>query len=438
VKLGSRQASARAGRTRARISLAAATALLIVTLPGAAAAGFDRTAASVDSTTDTVALRTTAGPAIGWLGATSARPAVTGGDPVLDIDEILSGYSRPVHLANAGGNDPRIFIVEQTGRIKVASDASGTWEKLGTFLDLSSSIRVSGEEGLLGLAFHPDYAVNGRFYVNFTRASDGANVIAEFRRRTANRADPESRRTLLTIPTVYTNHNGGMLAFGPDGMLYIATGDGGSSSDPENRGQRLDTLLGKLLRIHPFDPDGSGPKRYRIPADNPYVGIAGRDEIWSRGLRNPWKFSFDRATGDLWLGDVGQGSYEEVNHRTTGRKDNFGWRLLEGRHLYPEGTLCQTNCKVLPVIEYPHGADNCSVTGGYVYRGTAEPALQGRYVFGDYCSGRLWDVPESFSGTNLPTPVMTGQLISSFGEDAEGNLYVLGLGTGKVFRIDTQ
>ncbi len=233
-------------------------------------------------------------------------------------------------------------------------------------------------------------------------------MIAEYHRATKSTADPSSERRLLTIWDPYDNHNGGWIAFRPaEPYLYAVDGDGGSGGDPQGHAQNLQSLLGKVIRIDPKDPDGSGPKTYGIPSTNPFVGKPGRDEIYAYGLRNPWRDSFDSLTGDLWIGDVGQDTYEEVDHVASGSGLNFGWNKVEGRHLYPSGDLCTTNCHHLPVIEYPHsvsGPANCAVTGGYVSRRQGAP-LYGQYVFGDFCSGRIWNVPTSFNGTTLPDTV---------------------------------
>ena len=344
---------------------------------------------------------------------------------------VASGYSMPVFLTHAG--DSRLFVVEQGGRIKIVGG--------GTFLDLSTKVACCGERGLLGLAFHPSYASNGLFYVDYTRKSDGATVIAEYRRSNsnANAADPTSARVVLTIGQPYANHNGGWIAFRKGGPnLFISLGDGGSGGDPGNRAQNLDSLLGKILRINPLDPDGAGSRRYSIPGSNPFVGRSGRDEIWSYGLRNPWRCSFDRGTGKLWCADVGQNKYEEIDRSKTGKRVNYGWRRLEGRHNYPSGSLCTSNCKTLPIAEYAHssfGGGNCSVTGGYVSRRSGA-AMYGKYVFGDYCSGRVWIIPAGFSaGSALPpTAADTSYNISSFGEDNAGRLYLIDLG-GAVYRL---
>jgi glucose/arabinose dehydrogenase len=350
---------------------------------------------------------------------------------------IGGGLSKPVYVTNAGDGSGRLFIVEQTGRIRIFKSNA----LLSTpYLNLSASISTGFEQGLLGLAFHPDYDTNGKFYVNLTQ-KDGTTAINEYRANppSANTVDWHTGRRIMTIAQPYSNHNGGHLAFGPDGFLYIGTGDGGSGGDPGNRAQSLTQVLGKMLRI---DINGTqGTWQYRAPADNPYVGIAGYDEIWARGLRNPWGWSFDRANGDLYIADVGQGRYEEVNISLgpkAGRGLNYGWRVMEGRHCYNPPTNCNTSGKVLPVEEYAHsvsGDDNCSVTGGYVYRGTFYPALVGGYFFGDYCSGRLWSMPAR--SVHPVTPVqhkMTTLSISGFGEDEAGNVFVV-FHEGLVYRI---
>ena len=353
---------------------------------------------------------------------------------------VASGFTRPVFVTNAG--DSRLFVVEQTGVIEIIhDDASVT-----TFLDIRNLVLDSGEQGLLGLAFHPNYASNGLFYVYYTPSGGGAEVLAEFRRSTGDpdQADPNSERILLDLPDPYTNHNGGWLGFKGQ-YLYISTGDGGNGGDPRNRAQSLRQWWGKILRINPLDPDGAGPRRYSIPANNPYVGRSGRDEIWSYGLRNPWRCSFDNKTGRLWCGDVGQNAYEEIDRARTGRGINFGWHKLEGRHYYAwpghtQGALCTSNCKHLPILEYPHvyigNGGRCAVTGGYVSRRPGA-ALYGKYVFGDYCSGEIWVITAGFSAsTPLPAPtVNTNYNISSFGQGADGRLYLVDL-NGTVYRVD--
>src|SRR4051812_30008239 len=300
----------------------------------------------------------------------AASAAITPHGSIGSTALLMSGLDSPVFVTNAG--DDRLFIVERPGRIVIAKQISGTWQITGTFLSIKGIVKSDGDEqGLLGLAFSPNYASNGLFYVYFVN-NDGNEEIAEYHRQTAATADRNSRRSLLVIKDPFENHNGGWMAFRPgEPYLYIAEGDGGSGRDPGNRAQNIHLLLGKILRIKPADPDGAGPKHYGIPQDNPFAGKDGRNEIYALGLRNPWRDSFDSLTGDLWIGDVGQDRYEEIDHVVSGLGRNFGWNRIEGRHRYPSGKLCKTSCYKLPVIEYPHvvaGADNCAVTGGYVSR----------------------------------------------------------------------
>jgi glucose/arabinose dehydrogenase len=287
---------------------------------------------------------------------------------------------------------------------------------------------------LLGLAFHPKYATNGRFYVDYTdRAGD--TRIVEFTRRTRNRAR-STGRLLLKIDQPYANHNGGQIAFGPDGLLYIGMGDGGSGGDPQNRAQDLDSLLGKILRID-VDRRGGG-LQYGIPDDNPFRG-EGRGEIYAYGLRNPWRFSFDRDRGDLWIGDVGQNEIEEIDYSPKGgaRGDNFGWNAFEGRSRYG-GELRPGSSHHGPIAQYRHGS-GCSVTGGYVYRGTRVPALRGRYVFADYCTGRVWSMragpnPGGLRQDTRRIGVSVGN-VTSFGEGNDGTLYLIGQAGGTIYRF---
>lgn len=362
--------------------------------------------------------------------------SIASGDPAgvrISLELVVDGLAAPLFATGAGDGSGQLFVVEQGGRIRIVRDGQLLSEP---FLDIRDRVRSGGEQGLLGLAFHPGFgAAEDRFYVNYTDRS-GDTVVAEYRRSAdPDRADPASERVLLRIDQPFANHNGGMLAFGPDGRLYIGTGDGGSAGDPFDAGQRLDTLLGKLLRIDP-EPSSSGP--YRVPSDNPFVGRAGaRGEIWAFGLRNPWRFAFDRRTGQLWIADVGQDRYEEVDRAPggLGRGANYGWARMEGRHCYPSGEGCARPGFVLPLAEYDHSL-GCSVTGGYVYRGARFPSLAGVYLFGDYCSGRLWGVASG--GPDEQEPVLlaeTGRTISSFGEDDAGELYLTDLAAGSLWRI---
>ncbi len=353
--------------------------------------------------------------------------------------QVVATVPKPVLVTAPKGDTTRLFIVSQAGRIRVVKNGSLL---PAPFLDISSQVSTGGEQGLLGLAFHPGFATNRKLYVNFTDVN-GATVIREYR---ASATSPDtvaagSGRTILRIAQPYENHNGGMLAFGRDGFLYIGMGDGGSGGDPQSRAQNTGVLLGKMLRI---DVNGtSGSLQYRIPATNPYVGRTGRDEIWQRGLRNPWRFSFDRANGNLWIGDVGQGTYEEVDRAvrtSTGpaKGANWGWSVMEGRHCFKPSSGCSTAGKRMPLVEYSHAGSRCAVTGGYVYRGTAITALRGWYVFGDYCSGEAWAIAANATGQAGMVRILgagSGRLISGFGEDAAGELYLCDLASGTVYRL---
>ena len=369
-------------------------------------------------------------------GSTAPDPpgAFTPGSLALTFTPIGT-FTKPVLVTHAGDGSGRLFVVEQVGRIRVVrSDGS-----IGTFLDIRSAVSRGGEQGLLGLAFHPGYASNGRFFVNYTNTA-GDTIIREYGVSSdPDRASGTPVRTILRIDQPYANHNGGHVAFGPDGLLYIGMGDGGSAGDPGNRAQNLESLLGKMLRIN-VDRRTS-TRNYTIPSGNPYVGRAGRDEIWSRGLRNPWRWSFDRSTGALWIADVGQGRYEEVNRSPAtssgaGRGANYGWRVMEGRHCYRPSSGCNTSGKVRPLIEYAHGSTSrCAVTGGHVYRGSASPAMAGGYFYGDYCTGEIWAIAANASPSTTPTRIAnTELLIASFGEDEAGELYVADL-SGSVYRL---
>ena len=401
----SRSAPVAAGRLR--VALAGA-ALLVTLLPASAAA----------------APRAPGPEAAG-------TPALTADD--ITLRPIVSGLDRPVFITSARDGTGRTFIVEQGGRILVRKKGAVLPTPL---LDITNLVTKGGEQGLLGLAFHPSFETNRKFYVNYTNRS-GDTIIREYRTSTSNpdRTDPNSPRTVLKVDQPYDNHNGGMLAFGPGGYLYIGLGDGGGANDPGNRAQNTGTLLGKMLRINVNGRTST--RAYKIPSSNPYVGRAGRNEIWQRGLRNPWRFSFDRKTGTMWIGDVGQGSYEEIDravHTSTGsgRGYNWGWRVMEGRHCHIPSTGCNRTGKVLPITEYTQASNGrCAVTGGYVYRGSRIPSLVGYYVYGDYCSGEIWAIK---ANSSYPPQRITlagpgsGRRISSFGESATGELYVVDLG----------
>jgi glucose/arabinose dehydrogenase len=349
----------------------------------------------------------------------------------LRLDPVLSGLDEPVFVTNAGDGSGRLFVVERGGVIRVARDGQLLPEP---FLDITALVESGGtEQGLLGLAFHPDFAHNGLFFVDYTaKAKDSDNTVARYQISDhPDRAEPGSARVLIAQPDIAANHNGGMLAFGPDGYLYIAIGDGGAGGSPN--GQKLDTLFGKLLRI---DVDHGDP--YAIPTDNPFANRAdARAEIWAYGLRNPWRFSFDRATGDLWIADVGGTAYEEINEQPAASRggENYGWVVMEGQHCHSPSEGCDTTGKVLPLVEYQHN-EGCAVTGGYVYRGAADPALVGVYLYGDYCSGNIWTLRQDAGGAWTHQKQLATELsISSFGEDEAGELYLTDMRGGAVYRV---
>ncbi|HVF41899.1 MAG TPA: PQQ-dependent sugar dehydrogenase [Pyrinomonadaceae bacterium] len=352
--------------------------------------------------------------------------------PTLALGPPVGGFTAPVGVTNAGDGSGRLFVVEQGGRVRVVKSGA----PLPTpFLDISARISSGGERGLLGLAFAPDYARRGYFYVNYTNPA-GNTVVSRFRRSAANAdlADPASEQVVLTIAQPFANHNGGQLAFGRDGYLYVGMGDGGDGGDPGNRAQNPLELLGKILRI---DVETGRPYTYTAPASNPFVGRAGfRPEIWALGVRNPWRFSFDRLTADLFIADVGQGSLEEIDFQPAASHggENYGWRIMEGTRCFNPNP-CSVTGLTLPVVEYDHGAGNCSVTGGYVYRAAAFPRMRGLYFYGDFCSGRIWalrNVSPAWTSTLLLDAAFQ---ISAFGEDEAGNVYVLGYNTGQLFQL---
>jgi glucose/arabinose dehydrogenase len=358
-----------------------------------------------------------------WPGGRAMAQITIGFEPV------AAGLRFPVGVTHAGDGTGRLFILEQTGRVVVHD---GSQVLPSPFLDVSALVSCCGERGLLGLAFHPRYAANGLFYVNYTNTA-GDTVIARYQvSGDPNLADPASAQILLTVGQPFANHNGGQLAFGPDGFLYIALGDGGSGDDPGNRAQNLGTLLGKILRI---DVDGASP--YAIPGDNPFRTTQGaQPEIWAYGLRNPWRFSFDREFGDLFIADVGQNTLEEVNFQPAASAggENYGWRVMEGTQCYPPGSSCDPSGLTPPVVDYSH-ALGCSVTGGYVYRGTAYPRMRGVYFYGDYCSGRLWGLTRDGGTWTSQELLATGPSISSFGEDEAGELFLVDYGAGAILRV---
>jgi glucose/arabinose dehydrogenase len=349
--------------------------------------------------------------------------------PALSLGAKVATVRKPTHITHAGDGSGRLFITEQEGRILVGRDNA----VLATpFLDIRDRVSCCGERGLLSAAFPPGYREKRYFYVNYTDQS-GDTVVARYRTSKDNdRADPASEEVVLTVKQPFANHNGGQLAFGPDGFLYIGMGDGGSANDPYGNGQKMNTLLGKVLRI---DVE-SGARPYAVPASNPFLGRKDAlPEIWASGLRNPWRFSFDRATGDLYLADVGQNKYEEVNVQPASSRggENYGWNIMEGMHCFRSRT-CDASGLVKPAAEYGHG-QGCSVTGGMVYRGRAFPRLVGTYLYGDYCSGRIWGLRKQGSRLISAELAETKLAISTFGEDEAGEIYVADHESGAIYRV---
>lgn len=365
----------------------------------------------------------------------------------LSLELVTSGLSNPVYVTHAGDGSGRLFVVEQPGTIRIIAGGQLLPEP---FLNITNIVNDSAnEQGLLGLAFAPDYASSGIFFVNYTN-SEGDTTVARWLRSTIdpNFVDPNSQTIVMTIPQPAGNHNGGMITFGPDGYLYIGTGDGGAANDRFGNGQNPNTLLGKMLRID-VTSDSNVP--YTIPADNPWVNVNWqkedgtsidvRDEIWAVGLRNPWRYSFDRVTNDLWLGDVGQNKFEEIHFTPSSalaagnvQPINYGWPIMEGTHCFSPSQNCDMADLVQPVAEYDHSG-HCSVTGGYVYRGQRFAALDGIYLYGDYCSGDIWAVWPQDDGTWGNAEVMRSDTrLSSFGEDEAGELYVADR-TGDIYLV---
>ena len=365
------------------------------------------------------------------LASTAVIAAQEAGTPdaaIPELELVVGGLAEPVFVTNAA--DDRLFVVERQGVIRIVTDGNVLDT---TFLDITDRVGSdSSEQGLLGLAFPSNHAETGLFYVDYTDLN-GDTVVSRFQVSVdSDRADPTTEEVVLTQDQPAWNHNGGMIAFGPDGYLYIGLGDGGGQGDPDGNGQRADTWLGKILRIN-VDPDSSGNQTYSVPDDNPYVGDEDAlPEIWASGLRNPWRFSFDRETGDLWIADVGQNEFEEVN--VIGPNDggaNFGWNLVEGPSCFADSD-CNPASFVEPVFTYTHSSgDGCSATGGYVSHGQDFADLNGVYLFADYCTGKLWRLfPDGAGGYDVSDPIETGLNVSSFGEGADGRLYVVDLSGG--------
>ena len=396
--------------------------------PAASPAATQASSAPATEATSPPAEQATAAPRA--TASTDAPTTAAGtGSTGIALQMVNDQLTSPVFATHAGDGSGRLFVIEKTGTIAILKDGQRT---AAPFLDISSLITDNGsEQGLLGLAFHPKYSENGIFFVYYT-ASNGDNTLARYKVSSSpDAADPSSGVVMFKQEDPAPNHNGGMLAFGPDGYLYVGLGDGGGAGDTYGNAQNRNTLLGKLLRL---DVDKGDP--YAIPTDNPWPeGGDARPEIWAYGLRNPWRFSFDRDTGDLYVGDVGQNQYEEIDMQPAGAKGgtNYGWNTREAMHCFRSNS-CASDGLVDPVAEYSHD-EGCSVTGGYVYRGTAMPGMVGIYLYGDYCSGTIWGLRRDAGGQWQASKLLSsGTNLSSFGEDQDGELYVVDL-SGKLYRI---
>ena len=374
------------------------------------------------------------------IPSATPSPAASVAAGAIEGQLLAEGIAAPLGVVHAGDGSGALYVIEQGGTVRriVPPEAEGDpWTvEASPFLDVSNRVTAGGERGLLGFAFHPAYTENRRVFAHYTDL-DGNTVLAEYAAAPDGAtAGAASERVLLTVDQPYPNHNGGMLAFGPDGYLYLALGDGGSAGDPQGHGQNTETLLGSLLRLDVEGPaGGSGDTLYAIPPDNPFVAGGGQPEIWSYGLRNPWRFSFDLGTGDMYIGDVGQGSWEEIDHQPADSPGgvNYGWNIMEGNHCYATPD-CDPSGLALPIAEYPHGAGDCTVIGGHVYRGSDFPALVGAYLFADYCSGRVWGLAVG-EDSEPRLLAETGLTISSFGEDEAGELYFVDIASGSLYRI---
>lgn len=354
--------------------------------------------------------------------------------PALQMSFLVNGLDQPTHVTDAGDGRGRIFIVEQPGKIRIFKDGALLAQP---FLDISDRVLLGEERGLLSIAFRQNFATVRHFFVHYTDLSGNLQISRFSVTDDPQIADPGSEAPVLSIdhPT-YSNHNGGQLAFGADGYLYIGPGDGGGGGDPFGNAQNPSSLLGKLLRI---DVESSAP--YTVPATNPFVGVAGyRPEIWALGLRNPWRFSFDSLTRDLYIADVGQDLYEEVDFQpsSSGGGQNYGWNTMEGFHCFSPREGCSTEGLTLPVAEYDHFSGDCAIIGGFVYRGSANPAMQGIYYYGDWCSGRIWGLRQiSGSWQTSPSPLLeSGLRITTFGKDEAGNLLVADGYSGSIYVVN--
>jgi len=369
-------------------------------------------------------------PTITTEATSMSRPVLNAQPRTFEIDLtpiVEGGLTRPTYVTHAG--DDRLFIVEQPGRIRIFKNGELLAQP---FLDITDKVTIDGnEQGLLSVAFHPDYKNNGQFFVDYTRQKDGATVIERYTASSGDpdRADDQSGKVILTIAQPEANHNGGLIKFGPDGYLYVGMGDGGGQGDRHGsigNGQDRNSLLGKLLRI-----DVTNQDTFAIPPTNPF-----NTEVWAYGLRNPWRFSFDRSTGDLYIADVGQNTYEEVNVQAAASAggENYGWRIMEGLHCFNPQEGCDQMGLVLPIAEYSHDVGGCSITGGYVYRGLQYPVLDGAYFFADYCTGYIWSLQRNGDQWLMTKRLESGLQISSFGEDVNGEIYVINHG-GAVYQV---
>ena len=417
VMLGS--SCAPAGNSSARPQVAAATAIRAAT------------SAAIAPPPAATTLPQPVSPPTPAAEATSLpRPLMDAPNRLFEIDLtpiVEGGLIRPTYLTHAG--DDRLFVVEQPGRIRIIQDGQLLEQP---FLDITGKVATDGNaQGLLSVAFHPDYKHNGQFFVNYTRQKDGATVIERYLvpNDDPDRADGQSGKVILVMAQPEANHTGGLIKFGPDGYLYIGMSDGGGEGDQHGaigNGQNRSVLLGKLLRI-----DVTHQDTYAVPPTNPFG-----TEVWAYGLRNPWRFSFDRVTGDLFIADVGQSTYEEVDFQPAVSKggENYGWRSMEGLHCFNPQVGCDQSGLVLPIAEYGHAEGGCSITGGYVYRGLQYPVLDGAYFFGDYCTGSIWSLQREGDQWQMTKRLESGVRISSFGEDVNGELYVVDHG-GAVYQL---
>ncbi len=397
--------------------------------PGASTAAPSSSPSFPPATTTPATTTTPASTVAPTPSSTTADPSAIS----ITLDPYVTVLGGPLAVAAPDDGTGRLLVAAQDGRIWVVRDGKANLDT--PFLDIHGRISSGNEQGLLGLALHPGFPTDPRVFVDYTDAS-GNTVVSSFRvpSATADRVDPTSETVILRVDQPYANHNGGALAFGPDGYLYISLGDGGSAGDPHGNGQKRSTLLGKILRIDVDHPSGSAA--YSIPDGNPFVGEGGvRPEIWLYGVRNPWRLSFDRSTGDLWIGDVGQDTWEEVDVVRAGQRGlDLGWNLREGTHCFTPPSGCKSDGLTPPVAEYSHN-QGCTVIGGYVYRGAAQPMLAGIYLFADYCSGRIWALPATVDTLTKATEVgSTDAGTVSFGEDTAGELYLVNQ-AGTIYRV---